>query len=147
MTVQPSMQHLLDETQRELPLGFDLLTTQRSLQMRMWETGMCDYEPHTAAVTHWDLLQCLRANDEAIDSEREEIRDRLNWKAWKKDHRAGREAALTEDELFEIKFELIDELHFLANKLIKAGFTSWNEVERWYLAKNRENIDRQEKGY
>jgi hypothetical protein len=31
--------------------------------------------------------------------------------------------------------------------MINLGFESWDEVQRWYLAKNKENFKRQDSGY
>ena len=88
-------------------------------------------------------------NMEALLSEAEEIRDRLPWKEWKAGHRERiRDGVeLPEAERLEIKYELIDMLHFWLNMAIRAGFTSWHEVEAFYWAKNKENFDRQERGY
>lgn len=140
------MRHL--EIPDELPEGFDLLDTQRALQKRLWDKGCYDYMPHVRAETEADLLTSIRFNDEAINAERQEVYDRLPWKRWKADHRERMLGSQIDPEVrFELMFELIDELHFLANKMMSAGFRSWDEVERWYLAKNKENLDRQDRGY
>ena len=127
--------------------GFDLLKAQQELQKRLHELECYDYPPHIPAETRGDLLASVRFNDEAIDSERQEVMDRLPWKRWKKSHREGLNEPVSDEDRYEIKFELIDELHFLTNKMISAGFESWEEVERWYLTKNRENFARQERNY
>lgn len=139
MTEQPSMAHL--EVTHPGP-EFDMLQTQATLQRRL---GAVAYPVSTER----DFLGVFRMNTEAIDSEWEEIRDRLPWKAWKSDHirRLADDDLMPEDQRLEIKYELIDSLHFLLNMMIAAGFTSWHEVESFYWAKNRENLDRQERGY
>ena len=136
---QPSMAHL--EVVHPGP-EFDVLQTQAALQ-RMLRS------PDSAVGSEGGFLEVFRFNSEATLSEWEEIRDRLPWKAWKEDHRK-RYRTLTElsdTDRLEIQYELIDCLHFLLNMMIAAGFTSWHEVESFYYAKNRENLDRQERGY
>ena len=127
----------------------DILDAQRSLQFLLSGYKAYDYSPHKPAVTEGEMLASFRFNVEAIDSEWEEIRDRLPWKRWKEEHRArvADGAPLSDDERLEIKYELVDALHFLMNMMISAGFESWHEVESHYFAKNRENLDRQERGY
>lgn len=146
MSEQPSMAHLAVE---EPPDDFDILHAQRDLQHRIKMEGGLEYDPEHKAHFEKDMLASFRFNVEAIDAEWEEIKDRLPWKAWKYEHR-GRLAAskaLSDDDRLEIKYELVDVLHFLVNMMISAGFRSWTEVESLYWAKNRENFDRQERGY
>ena len=77
------------------------------------------------------------------------------WKPWKKDHikttNLGGEIAMTlndlsEDDMKELKMELIDELHFLFNKMHAAGMTT-EELFNYYFAKNKENRERQKNNY
>lgn len=145
------MGHLRTEP---VPEDFDLIRAQKSLQEIFIDKEGYDYPPHVAAQTEVHMLSSFRFNEEAIQSEFEEIRDRLPWKAWKTNHRLRANgnvlhgpAEMDEDMRFEIKFELVDILHFLANMMITAGFESWDEVERWYYAKNKENFRRQAEGY
>ena len=144
MTEQPSMAHL--EVSHPGP-EFDILLTQEALQKRIHNEMRKPYQP--VAVTEEAFLESFRMNTEAMDAEWQEIFDRLPWKEWKADHRrriADREH-LSDDARLEIKYELVDALHFLLNLMIRAGFDSWHEVESFYWAKNRENHDRQERGY
>lgn len=141
---QPSMAHL--EATHPGP-EFDVLEAQYQLQRRIHAKAGLPYAP--IAATEAAFLASFRMNTEAMSSEWEEIRDRLPWKEWKAGHRAriADGALLADDERLEIKYELVDALHFLLNMMIRAGFTSWHEVESFYWAKNRENLDRQERGY
>lgn len=71
------------------------------------------------------------------------------WKPWKKDHEKANNRMLfdlEENEIVELKFELIDELHFLFNKMLAVGMTT-KEIYNMYYAKNLENIKRQKRGY
>lgn len=77
------------------------------------------------------------------------------WKPWKKGHELtkayGQVKPLTFNDLserdkVELKMELIDELHFLFNKMHAVGLTT-EELYNFYFAKNQENRDRQRRGY
>lgn len=76
------------------------------------------------------------------------------WKPWKADHHKTKAFSPdvmtfnnhTERDVKELKMELIDELHFLFNKMHAVGMTS-DELFNFYYAKNKENRDRQERGY
>lgn len=77
------------------------------------------------------------------------------WKPWKKDHHRIYKKEVTtpltfEDlskrDVIELKMELIDELHFLFNKMHAVGMTT-EELFNFYFTKNKENRDRQERGY
>jgi len=144
VTEQPSMAHL--EVTHPGP-EFDILMQQAALQARIaMERGTRFIAP---AITEAEFLTCFRMNVEADANENAEILDRLPWKDWKTDHRnrIADGAALREDDRLEIKYELVDKLHFLLNMMIQAGFVSWHEVESFYYAKNKENFSRQERGY
>lgn len=71
------------------------------------------------------------------------------WKPWKKDHQKAEEIYFNDmsaNDLVELKMELIDELHFLFNKMHAVGLTT-EELFNFYFAKNQENRDRQSRGY
>lgn len=79
-----------------------------------------------------DFLAC-------ISSELEETREWLPWKHW----RRYEDFQLNEKE---IKYELIDILHFLLNLFLVWDMTP-EEVMKMYIVKMQENIARQEQGY
>lgn len=69
------------------------------------------------------------------------------WKPWKKNHNTSMTFNdLSERDTIELKMELIDELHFLFNKMHAAGMTT-EELYNFYFSKNKENRDRQKRGY
>ena len=77
------------------------------------------------------------------------------WKPWKKRHEETKSVFtptpmtfndLSGRDVIELKMELIDELHFLFNKMHAAGMTT-EELYNFYFSKNKENRDRQERGY
>lgn len=106
------------------------------------------------------LLAFYNWNDRALDSEKEELLASLGgmstgmgtgafWKPWKKDHKlamAGSWNILSKQDQFEVWFEWVDALHFMFNKALAIGMTPQIIVD-FYFAKNKENRDRQERGY
>ena len=53
---------------------------------------------------------------------------------------------LTESDRLELFYEWIDGLHFYMNFAIAIGMTS-EDIVNLYMAKQKENINRQERGY
>lgn len=76
------------------------------------------------------------------------------WKPWKKQHELTKGLHpepltfndLSERDVIELKMELIDELHFLFNKMHAVGMTT-EELFNFYFSKNKENRERQKRGY
>lgn len=77
------------------------------------------------------------------------------WKPWKKRHEETKSVFtptpmvfndLSDRDVIELKMELIDELHFLFNKMHAAGMTT-EELFNYYFAKNKENRERQKNNY
>ena len=74
----------------------------------------------------------------AMHDELSEVLNWTNWKPWKKER--------TEVDQHEIRFEIIDLLHFLLELAAVWGMTA-DDVAAYYIAKNRENQKRQDDGY
>lgn len=72
------------------------------------------------------------------------------WKPWKVANKKidsySFNQLLTENDKKELKMELIDELHFLFNKMHAVGLTT-EELYDYYFSKNKENRNRQKMGY
>lgn len=76
-----------------------------------------------------------------MSNELEELRDALPWKHWKtydKDHFLK--------QLPEIKYEVIDLLHFLLEMMLILRIDA-TEMLQLYSSKNKQNKDRQANGY
>lgn len=86
-------------------------------------------------------IRLLREMVEAMHAELEELKDFLPWKSWKdyKDYKL-------EDNLTEMKFEVVDLLHFLLETMLLLGFTS-KEVAQIFAEKHQQNKERQANGY
>ena len=54
--------------------------------------------------------------------------------------------SLTEDDKKELQMELIDIQHFLFNMMLASGLTP-ADLMNMYFAKNKENRERQKRGY
>lgn len=75
----------------------------------------------------------------AIANECEELRREVPWKWWKQHQNCNWEAA---------RKEWVDILHFVLNLSLVLGFElDGSDVYNMYVDKNKENHDRQDKGY
>jgi hypothetical protein len=72
------------------------------------------------------------------------------WKPWKKSfHEKAPNMtfnSLTDDDKKELQMELIDIQHFLFNMMLASGLTP-PDLMNMYFAKNKENRERQKRGY
>lgn len=71
------------------------------------------------------------------------------WKWWKKEHAKAHEmklSDLSERDMLELKFEIVDQFHFLVNQALRIGMTG-SELFSMFISKNQENINRQNNGY
>lgn len=71
------------------------------------------------------------------------------WKKWKKKNTETGNMVisdLSDNDLIELKFEIVDAFHFFINFGISIGM-SGSELFSMYIAKNAENHKRQDEGY
>ena len=71
------------------------------------------------------------------------------WKYWKKAHKNARVdhvSDLSDRDLLELKYEYVDMFHFFVNWGLMIGMTG-TELIAMYIAKNKENLERQKRGY
>jgi hypothetical protein len=144
-----------DEYQDLCNQGLDslayLYNMQKSLQENLFKH---DFEQLRSKISK--LKEFIDWNEEAIRDEDREFQNALTgihtypgcWKPWKSKHKEAMErqlSDLTEDELKELQYEWIDKLHFMLNIAIAIGLTP-DKITNYYCAKNRENINRQNKG-
>jgi hypothetical protein len=111
------------------------------------------------SMTLRDLMNFWHMNNHAMIDEIHEATDALGgikdgegsaiWKRWKSAHSSYSEKKfedLSEEDQLECKFEIVDMMHFFMNYVASIGMTS-QELYNMYMAKNKENIDRQKRGY
>lgn len=106
------------------------------------------------------ILDFIRLQDDFIADETRELYTSLGgmsngkdasaiWKPWKGSHEERRMtffSDLSPEDQLEVKFEMIDQLHFFMNKFIALGMDA-KEIFALYYMKNEENYARQERGY
>lgn len=106
-----------------------------------------------------EIADFWMVNKHALSDELNEMFDALGgindgignagWKYWKKDNVLAKNmkiSDLSENDKLELFYEWIDGLHFYMNFAISIGMTS-KDVVNLYMAKQKENIKRQETGY
>ena len=130
----------------------DIMALQKDTQNHVYGW---DFE----GMTLREIMNFWHANTHAMVDEIHEATDALGgikdgggnaiWKYWKKDfgkYGFMKFSDLSESDQLEAKFEIIDMLHFFMNYAISIGMTP-KEMYNMYMSKNKENRDRQERGY
>lgn len=105
------------------------------------------------------LVSFLLMNKHALEDEMSETMDAVGgihdgignaaWKPWKTDNVLVNSMSikdLSQRDRKELMFEIVDQLHFFINQAIACGFTG-SDIMNGYIAKNKENIERQKRGY
>lgn len=130
----------------------ELLQMQADIQQGTYGTKFAD-------MTLSQIKDFWLINNHALQDEMHEMMDALGgvhdgignavWKFWKKTHKAAQElkvSDLSERDVLELKFEIVDMLHFFLNYAGSIGMTA-EEMYNMYMAKNKENRRRQKDGY
>ncbi|ASD52014.1 dCTP pyrophosphatase [Pseudomonas phage PspYZU05] len=138
-----------------------MIEMQRSLQKKLAKEKPEFNQDPDSLDTAGKVLDWLRAQDDSIADETRELYTSLGgmsngekeasavWKAWKSRHKELRETRIqdmSQEDQLEIKFELVDQMHFFINKMIALGIDAQEMFELYYL-KNKENFARQERNY
>lgn len=118
-----------------------------------------NYNYDFSKMTLHDIAQFYFMNKHAIEDEMSEMFDALGgikdgignavWKPWKTANVKAKFMTindLSENDLKELKMEIVDMFHFFMNFGIVIGMTG-SELYNMYIAKNKENWDRQKRGY
>lgn len=138
-----------------------MLDMQKSLQIRLaLDKPATNAHPDELAQAG-DVVDWLRNQKDYVDDEFRELLTSLGgmsngekaasavWKPWKSDHVAKQETYikdLSPEDQLEIKFEMIDILHFILNMFHGLGMDA-EEIFKLYYLKNAENFARQDRGY
>jgi len=106
-----------------------------------------------------DIMNFWHMNNHSLIDEIHEATDALGgikdgggnaiWKKWKKrydEYGDIKFSDLSETDQIECKFEIVDILHFFLNMGISIGMTH-KEMYNMYMAKNKENRERQKRNY
>lgn len=136
--------------------GFDALVSIWNIQKNL--QVMLGFDWNEVRENLGSLKEFINWNEEAIRDEFRELAEAVGgvnshgtaiWKHWKKNHQEAKNKKfkeLTPEELIELKFEWIDLLHFFMNIAIAIDLQP-DEIYNMYVAKNKENIERQKRGY
>ena len=137
-----------------------MLDMQKSLQVRLANDRDYCYHPDKLA-TAGDVVGWMREQKDCIDDEFRELLTSLGemskgekdasavWKKWKARYPEAQSKRIDEmspEDQLEIKFEMIDILHFVLNMFQGLGLTA-EEIFKLYYLKNAENFARQDRGY
>lgn len=134
----------------------DVLNMQAELQKMLQDKhGHKNFKDMTLS----DIVQFWYVNTHALNDEVHEAFDALggikdgigsaSWKTWKKDNAKMSEMTLSdlsEDDYKELLMEVVDMFHFFMNFWISIGGTP-EALYNMYMAKNKENHERQKRGY
>lgn len=137
-----------------------MLDMQKSLQVRLAKDREYCYHPDELK-TAGDVVGWMREQKDCIDDEFRELLTSLGemhrgdkdasavWKKWKSRYIEAQNKPISEmspEDQLEIKFELIDIMHFVFNMAIGLNMSA-EEMFKLYYLKNAENFARQDNGY
>ncbi|UGO49658.1 dCTPase [Klebsiella phage vB_KaeM_Merci] len=137
-----------------------MLDMQKSLQVRLANDREYCYHPDKLE-TAGDVVAWMREQKDCIDDEFRELLTSLGemsrgekdasavWKKWKARYTEAQEkriSDMSDKDQLEIKFEMIDILHFVLNMFAGLGMDA-EEIFKLYYLKNAENFERQNNGY
>lgn len=136
--------HLFNEDTPKLenPL-VDMFNMQASLQKHLAEKGRAlDYD----SAPFKDKVDDVTKQWRNFNMEMTELLERLPWKEWKTYSDEQLEGFASEEERLETLFEYVDCFHFFMNIGLALGIDG-ELMEKLYISKNKENFDRQARGY
>lgn len=134
---------------------------QANLAQRLPQNGNVDPFQLKETATCGELVDHFRLQKDSIDDEFRELLTAFGgmsngesaasavWKRWKSDYQQKRNvkfSELSESDQLEVKFELVDIVHFVAI-MINALNISSRELTELYVLKNLENVKRYTNNY
>lgn len=136
--------HLFDTEVKKLPEPLQqIFEMQLSLQKRLAEKGRgVDYEDADYMTRVGDITTQWKN----LTLEFAELLERLphkNWKTYSLEDKVGYKS---HEEMLEIWYEYSDMFHFFINIGLALGIDG-DTLEKLYVTKNKENFDRQNRGY
>ena len=138
-----------------------MLDMQKSLQIRLANDKPEHNKHPDELATAGDVVDWLRNQKDYIDDEFRELLTSLGemhrgdkdasavWKKWKGRYTEAQAKPISEmspEDQLEIKFEMIDILHFVLNMFAGLNMSA-EEIFKLYYLKNAENFARQDRGY
>lgn len=136
--------HLFDESIPKLnnPI-VDMFNMQASLQRHLAEKGRAlDYDN----ASHKEKVDDISKQWRNISLEFAELLERLPFKEWKTYSPEVLAGFKDDADMLETYYEYIDMFHFFMNIGLALGIDG-DTFEKLYVSKNKENFDRQARGY
>lgn len=93
-----------------------------------------------------DKINELKIQKINLDSEFTELLERLPWKSWKTYSEETKLGWTSEEQKLECQYEVVDMFHFFMNICLLMDIDG-DILEKLYMTKNKENFDRQDRGY
>ena len=133
---------LMSQDSKELTLK-EMFDMQLSLQKNMFARGKgIDYVNGTFK----EKVDNITIQFRNLLLEFAEMEENLPFKEWKTYSPEQLAGWISEEHMLETKFEYVDMWHFFMNIGLLIGITP-EEFSKMYYLKNKENFDRQERGY
>lgn len=144
MTLNPENKcsQLMTQEAKELSLK-EMFDMQLSLQREMFKKNKGIDFDNGSFKEKVDNLTIQKRN---FDTEFNELLVRTPFKEWKTYTIEQLTGFSSKEEEIEAKFEVVDAFHFFLNIALLMGITA-DELSKMYYLKNKENFDRQERGY
>lgn len=121
----------------------DMFNMQASLQKHLADKGRAvDYD----TASFHERVKDISIQWRNMNMEMTELLDRLPWKEWKTYTEAQKAGFISEEDKLETYYEYIDVFHFFMNVGLALGIDG-DTFEKLYITKNKENFDRQARGY
>lgn len=134
--------HLFNQ-EVELPTIAEMFEMQKSLQDHLAIKGKAlDYDFASFKQRVDDISTQWRN----MNLEMSELLERLPYKEWKTYPERSLEGFKSEEDKLETYYEYIDVFHFFMNVGLALGIDG-ETFRKLYATKNKENFDRQERGY
>lgn len=121
----------------------DMFNMQASLQKHLADKGRAlDYDSATFKQRVDDITRQWRN----MSLEMSELLERLPYKEWKTYPEEALQGFRSQEDMLETYYEYIDVFHFFMNVGLALGIDG-DTFEKLYITKNKENFDRQARGY
>lgn len=121
----------------------DMFNMQASLQKHLADKGRAlDYNSATFKQRVDDISKQWRN----MNLEMSELLERLPYKEWKTYPEEALQGFRSQEDMLETYYEYIDVFHFFMNVGLALGIDG-DTFEKLYITKNKENFDRQARGY
>ena len=144
MSINPENKcsHLFDK-EVELPTIEEMFEMQKSLQKKLSNTGRA---LDLNKATFQQKVQDITTQWRNMNLEMAELIERLPFKEWKTYSDEQKKGFKDREDQLETFYEYIDVFHFFMNVGLALGIDG-ETFRKLYATKNKENFDRQKRGY